>query len=150
MHILFSLGVGWGGVVGRYHDTRPRNRGPVVRVGESPGRVAASCHPSGGGSYRQPPSPRINRGGLTSGLHPRPSYGRSFLVPRAPGAPAPLPTLSAAGGGEAWQSPCAVVGRRISGDYGEGLLLPAKPGKGELRLKKADRAGDAGDSPGVM
>ncbi len=48
-------------------------------------------------------------------------------------------------------SPYAVVGRRISGDYGEArLLLPAKPGKGGFRLKKADRAGDAVDSPGVI
>jgi hypothetical protein len=44
----------------------------------------------------------------------------------------------------------AVVGRRISGDYGEALLLPAEPEKGEFRLKKADRAGDAVDSPGVI
>jgi hypothetical protein len=44
----------------------------------------------------------------------------------------------------------AVVGRRISGDYGEALLLPAKQGKGEFRLKKADRAGDAVDWPGVI
>jgi hypothetical protein len=47
-------------------------------------------------------------------------------------------------------SPYAVVGQRISGDYEEALLLPAKPGKGEFRLKKADRAGDAVDSPGVI
>ncbi len=47
-------------------------------------------------------------------------------------------------------SPYAVVGRRILGDYGEALLLPAKQGTGEFRLKKADLAGDAVDSPGVI
>ncbi len=48
-------------------------------------------------------------------------------------------------------SPNTVVGRRISGsgDYGEALLLPATTGNGEPRLKKADRAGGALDSPGV-
>ena len=55
-----------------------------------------------------------------------------------------------ASGGGSLASPYAVVGRRISGGYGEALLLPAKPGKGEFRLKKADRAGDAVDSPGVI
>ncbi len=55
-----------------------------------------------------------------------------------------------ASGGGSLASPYAVVGWRISGDYGEALLLPAKPGKGGVRLKKADRAGDAVDSPGVI
>jgi hypothetical protein len=36
------------------------------------------------------------------------------------------------------------------GGYWEALLLPAKLGKEEFQLKKADRAGDAVDSPGVI